>query len=208
MKKGLALIAVVIIAVAVYFIIFNRQEKTTPVVKKMKPARLTISKNPQEFNTAFSGMLVSYYNLKDALVNWDSTKATQEAKTLSQLASQVPLSLLKADSNIVLTAKNLISAVVTESNDLSASKTILEKRRSFSILSDNLYSLINTVRYDKEVIYYDMCPMAFGEDEQAYWLSRDSAISNPYLGNKHPKYHSSMINCGNVEDMIDYASKQ
>ncbi len=207
MKKGLALIAIVVIIVGLYFVFFSKKEEDKKVsVKNEKQPRLTISKNPQVFNDAFTNMLTSYYNIKDNLINWDSTTAGKEAKTLNQLALQLPINSLQGDSNLILTARNYAAAVATESEKLSDAKTIEDKRRAFSTVTDNLYSLINTVRYDKEVIYYDMCPMAFNESEQAYWLSRDSAIQNPYLGNKHPKYKGSMVTCGDVEQSIDYAT--
>lgn len=147
----------------------------------------------------------SYYAVKNDLVNWDSSGAKEEAKTLGGLISKIPLNILQADSNIVFTAKNFAGAATTESDKLAAAKNITDQRHAFSVLTDNLYSLINTVRYDKEVIYYDQCPMAFNDADEAYWLSRDSAISNPYLGNKHPKYKGSMVTCGNVEQTVNFA---
>ena len=207
MKKGLLLIAIMLVLVGGYFAIFSgKKGNEKRVAKEEKQPRLLISKNPDAFNTAFAGMMDEYYNVKNALINWDSAKAGNEAQTLNRLALQLPLNLVKGDSSVIMTAKNFAGAVASESEKLSTAKTIEEKRRAFSTVTDNLYSLINTVRYDKEVIYYDMCPMAFNEDEQAYWLSRDSAISNPYLGNKHPKYKGSMVTCGSVEQTVDYAN--
>ena len=209
MKKGLLLIAVVAVLAGSYFAIFSKKEKKedTAAVKTDKPARLAISKNPPAFNEAFATMLNSYYTVKNDLINWDSAKAGNDSKTLTGLVSKLPVNTLKADSSLLLTAKNFTGAIAVESDKISSSRTIEEKRRAFSVLSDNLYSLINTVRYDNEVIYYDVCPMAFNESEQAYWLSRDSAVQNPYLGNKHPKYKGSMATCGNVEQKIDFAKK-
>ena len=208
MKKGLFIIAIVAVLVGGYFAIFSKKDKDKEQTTSQpeKQPRLAISKNPPEFNEALSAVMNSYYAVKDALVNWDSSAARNEAKTLTSLISKVPLNALQADSNIVLTAKNFAGAASAESDKLAASNTITDQRREFSVLTDNLYSLINTVRYDKEVIYYDKCPMAFNEAEEGYWLSRDSAIVNPYLGNKHPKYKGSMVTCGDVEQTVDYAN--
>ncbi len=208
MKKGLLLVAIVVVLVGGYIAIFSKKEKkeNTTDTKSEKQPRLVISKNSSAFNDAFATLLNGYYTVKNDLVNWDSVKAGSDAKTLSGLASQLPLKTLNADSNLLLTAKNFSGAIATESDKITTAKTIEEKRRAFSVVSDNLYSLINTVRYDNEVIYYDLCPMAFNESEQAYWLSRDSAIQNPYLGNKHPKYKGAMVTCGSVEQTVDYAN--
>ena len=208
MKKGLFIVSLAVIAVIVYFLFFSKKDSVKPSVTRQKPVALTISKNPRVFNTAFGSMLSAYYTLKDDLVNWDSLKAGNDAGTLMQLARKVPYDSLQADKNIVLTAKNFSGVIATESETLNNAKTIEGKRRSFNTISDNLYSLINTVRYDEAVIYHDVCPMAFNGDEQAYWLSSDSAISNPYLGNKHPKYKSGMATCGNVEDEVNFTAKK
>lgn len=209
MKKGLIIVvALIVVAAAVYFLVFsNKGQAEQTATKKEKPVPLTISKNPEAFNIAFGKLMDAYYTLKNDLVSWDSAKAGADAATLKQLAQQVPYDTLQADKNIVLTAKNFSEEIANQSDVLTKANNIEAKRRAFSTISDNLYSLINTVRYDREVIYHDMCPMAFNESEQAYWLSRDSAISNPYFGNKHPKYKSGMITCGEVEDSINFAKK-
>jgi len=209
MKKGLIIaIALVVIAAVVYYLFFtDKPQDAQTAVQKQKPVPLAISKNPEAFNAAFGKMMEAYYTLKNDLVNWDSTKAANDALTLKQLAQQVPYDTLQADKNVVLTAKNFSDEVANQSEVLSKAGNIEAKRRAFSTISDDLYSLINTVRYDREVIYHDMCPMAFNETEQAYWLSRDSAITNPYFGNKHPKYKSGMITCGEVQDSVNFASK-
>lgn len=209
MKRGLLIVAVVLIMAGGYFAIFSKKNKTqndAPVTKNEKAPRLAISKNSSQFNDAFAGMLASYYTLKNDFVNWDSTKAGSDAETLASAALQLPIHALKGDSNLIGTAKNFTGAIAVQSKAIADAKTIEDKRRAFSVVSDNLYSLINTVRYDNEVVYYDMCPMAFNESEQAYWLSKDSAIQNPYLGNKHPKYKGAMVTCGSVEQTIDYAN--
>ncbi len=208
MKKVLLIVVALAFILMVVFYLFNTGKSQTaqqPAEKKEKPAPLAISKNPEAFNDAFGKMMDAYYTLKNDLVNWDSTKAGKDAATLKQLAKEVPYETLQADKNIVATAQNFSVEIAAESENLTKAGTIELKRRAFNTISDHLYSLLNTVRYDKEVIYHDMCPMAFNDTEQGYWLSRDSAISNPYLGNKHPKYKSGMITCGEVQDSIHFA---
>jgi hypothetical protein len=209
MRKGLIVVVALLVIVAVmYYLFFTEKAQaggaSTP---KQKPVPLAISKNPEAFNAAFGKMMDAYFALKNDFVNWDSTQASSDALTLKQLVQEVPYDTLQADKNIVLTAKNFSDEIANQSEALNKANSIEAKRRAFSTISDNLYSLVNTVRYDREVLYHDMCPMAFNESEQAYWLSRDSAITNPYFGNKHPKYKSGMITCGEVEDSIDFAKK-
>jgi hypothetical protein len=63
-----------------------------------------------------------------------------------------------------------------------------------------LYDLIRTVRYDRLLIYYNYCPMAFN-DQGANWLSNSPEIRNPYIPKK-------MITCGEIKDSIDFRPKQ
>lgn len=202
MKKGLILIAVVVIAVVGYFIFFNKSNDNKKEGAHQKP--LAISKNSDSFNAPFKHVLHTYYSLENALVNWDTAKADNEASALATAATKVPYNDLKADTNVILTAKSFSDNIVTESQALTTNASIAAKRRSFNTISDALYNLIRTVKYDDDVVYYMTCPMAFNESESAYWLSDTTKIINPYLGNKHPKYHSGMISCGSVVDSIDF----
>lgn len=205
MKKGLILIAIVVIAVVGYFVFFNKSNDNQSEEVHQKP--LAISKNSDTFNAPFKNMLNTYYSLENALVNWDTTKANNEASALVTAATNVPYNELQADTNVILTAKSFSDNIVTESKALASKPTIEGKRRSFNTISDALYNLIRTVKYDEDVVYHMTCPMAFNGSEAAFWLSDTSKIINPYLGNKHPKYHSGMIGCGSILDSIDFTKQ-
>lgn len=205
MKKGLALIGIVAIGIAVYLVFFHKSEKQGPEAPRQQP--LSQSKNSPAFTQPFNEMLNAYYNLHDALVNWDTTQASARANSLQLLMAKVPFDSLKADSTVIMTAKNVASNVTSDCIGIAGDSSLTEKRKSFYELSENLYTLLQTVKYDQQVIYHMHCPMAFGEDKEAFWLSNTDSIINPYLGTKHPKYHAAMLNCGNVQDSLDYRSK-
>ncbi len=201
MRRGLILIGVVTIAVAVYFIFFYKSNDK-PAEQQQQP--LAQSANSENFNKPFNDLLNGYFDLKNALVNWDSVKAGASAKTLARLAEKVPYDSLKADSSIIFTAKSLSDTVAAEATGLQKDPTLVAKRHSFNTLTDNFYNLIRTVHYDQQIIYHDKCPMAFGDSSDGYWLTNSRDIVNPYLGNKHPKYHGGMVTCGDIEDSINY----
>lgn len=205
MKKGLALIGVVAIGIAVYFIFFNKSDRQGPQAPKQQP--LTQSKNSAAFTQPFNDMLNAYYALHNALVNWDTAQATAKAASLQTLLERVPFDSLKADSPVIMAAKSVASNATADCVGIAGDSSISEKRKSFYELSENLYTLLQTVKYDQQVIYHMHCPMAFGDDKEAFWLSNVDTIINPYLGMKHPKYHSSMLNCGDVQDSLDYRAK-
>ncbi len=205
MKKGLFLIGLVVVAVAVYFIFFNKSDNPANDGPKQQP--LAQSKNTPAFTTPFNAVLQAYYGLHDALVNWDTAQASAKASSLQGLLNKVPFDSLKADSSVILAAKSVASNVTSDCIGLAGDSAIADKRRSFAELSENMYSLLQTVKYDQQVIYHMRCPMAFGEDKEAFWLSNIDSIINPYMGTKHPKYHAAMLGCGNVQDSLDFRSK-
>lgn len=200
MKKWILLIVVLLVAGLLTFKLFLSKEEAKPEVKD-KP--LTVGRNSSGFNQAFGAMLDEYYALKDALVEWDTVKADRAAYALAQKADSLPVRLLKADTNVVATAGSLAASVGGEAKGLVGEGDIAQKRKGFNMLTDELYNLIRTVRYDGETIYHVRCPMAFNDSEEGYWLSNTNEILNPYLGKHHPKYKGTMLNCGEVTDSID-----
>lgn len=205
MKKGLFLIALVAVVIAVYFIFFNKSDDAADNGPKQQP--LAQGKNGEAFNAPFNAMLNNYYSLHDALVDWDTAKATAQATALQTSLTKIPFDSLKADTAVIASAKSVVSNITSDCIGITGDSSIFEKRKSFYELSENLYSLLQTVHYDQQVIYHIKCPMAFGDDKEAFWLSNQNTVVNPYLGNKHPKYKAGMIGCGEVQDSLDYRAK-
>lgn len=206
MKKGLFLIGIVVAALAVYAVFFSKPAETAGG-DEAKQQPLAQSKNSEAFNKPFNAALKAYFNLHDALVNWDTAKATESAKLLQTSLAQVPYDSLKADSNLILTAKTFSGNIDADCIGIAGDTSIAEKRKSFYELSENLYTLVQTIKYDQQKIYHVVCPMAFGDDKEGKWITNVDTIINPYLGLKHPKYHAGMINCGSIADTLDYTHK-
>jgi hypothetical protein len=202
MKKLIVVIVVVLVAglLAYKFLMPKEEKKEGP-----KDQPLAIGRNTSVFNTAFGGFLDEYFALKDALVEWDTAKADKAAYDLALKADSLPIrSQLKADSNVVLTAVSLAASVSGEAKGLVGEGGIEQKRRGFNMLTDEIYNLIRTVRYDGEKIYHIKCPMAFNDSEEGFWLSSSTDVINPYLGKHHPKYKATMVGCGEVSDSLDF----
>jgi hypothetical protein len=168
---------------------------------------LRISKNSSAFDQAFDAMMSSYFALKDALVDWDTLKADQAAQLVSARADSLPVRTLKADSAIVLTAESLAASIDAEAKGLMGETGIDGRRRSFNMLTGEMYDLIRAVKYDGQTVYHIRCPMAFGDSSEGFWLSYTPAIVNPYLGRKHPTYGAKMLGCGEVTDSLDFGKK-
>jgi hypothetical protein len=202
-RRGIILLAVIVAVVGAYFLFFHKSEEK----QEEKQKALTVTKNSEGFNASFTQVLAAYDSLHNAFVNWDTVTATEKAGRLQVLLSNFPMNEVKGDSSLIITAKTFTDAASGEAQAIASANTIEEKRRSFYTLSENLYNLAMTVRYDQQVLYHVNCPMAFNDEEEAFWLSRNNEVVNPYLGTKHPKYKNGMLNCGEVKDSIDFRVK-
>lgn len=169
-----------------------------------KPER--VSKNSGAFNESFQKVLTSYYSLRDAFVEYDTARVDAVSKQLAADAGSVKLDELTGNSSSVVktTAKDYASTVQTAASEIQAQPDFTKKQRQFQSLSEAMYELVRTVRYDQEKIYHQHCPMAFN-NEGAYWISNSQEIVNPYMGKKHPKYRGSMLECGDIPDSLDFA---
>jgi hypothetical protein len=202
MKKSLILLLILAIAVVTTYRIL-RKSATPPSETKEGPLR--VDRNSSAFTRSFSDLMNEYFILKDALVEWDTVKVNRATINIQKQAEHLPMTQLKADSVVILTAGNLVSSVSSEAAGIRKETSILEKRKALNALTDQLYSLIRTVRYDGAPIYHVRCPMALGDSVEGYWLSSTNKIINPYLGKKHPSYKDKMLGCGEVVDSLDFS---
>ena len=168
MRKLVLLIVLFVVAgLLVYRLLSDKKTNQPPAPDQA----LHISKNTSAFNMAFAGLMNQYFEVKDALVNWDSVKADEAAYRVAVKADSLPLGQLKADSAIIRTAQSLAASIDAEAKGFTAETGFEGRRRSFNMLTDELYNLIRTVRYDGQTVYHIRCPMAFGDSQEGYWLS-------------------------------------
>lgn len=165
-------------------------------VANVKQEPLAQSKNSAIFNEQFGKLMADYFNLKDNFITEKDSAIRWYAKAIITDANSLNLKELKADSSVVSTAKSYAKDISKEADEINAEKpmTLEMKRGHFQILSDKLFDLARTVKYDNEKVYQQNCPMAFGETG-ANWLSKSSDIKNPYLPKK-------MLTCGEVKDSL------
>jgi Protein of unknown function (DUF3347) len=154
--------------------------------------------------SSITSMLSSYYQLKDALVEYDTAAANIAAAALVIAADSVKTKEI-TDSALAVTLQNFSGSIASEAKALAGETDLVEKKRSFSMITENLYPMLQAIQYDETVVYHQMCPMAFNDNETAFWLSNNREVVNPYLGKKHPKYASGMLHCGEVKDSLAYA---
>lgn len=179
----------------------QQAQETTPVENKP-----LVSKNTETFNHSFEQLLTAYDSLKNALTDYDTTAANAAAGQLAKASDNLPLKEIKGDSTgaIKETAASYTSTISSDAKTLVTETEPEKKKRQFQAISDAMFDLIRTVKYDKQKIYRQHCPMAFNDQEEAYWISTSNEVINPYLGKKHPKYKGTMVNCGDVADSLDF----
>jgi hypothetical protein len=166
-----------------------------------KAEPITASSLSAPFNESFAKLLNSYFEMKDAFVESDTMEVNAAAAGLLLSTDALKINDISGDSTgtIKETAQVFATTISNSVKALMAEKNIDDKRREFNMISDALWSLTRTVRYDMEKVYYQYCPMAF-DNAGAYWLSRTSHINNPYFGEK-------MLTCGEVTDSLDYSKR-
>ena len=172
----------------------GQKDKITPESIGSKQVALVKLTNSAAFNQSFGEVLSAYFALKSGFIAEKDSSIAQSARALMLAADSLKLSELKADSSLVLTARTYSEGISSELIGLLGERDLLAKRRSFQMVSDQLYDLIRTVQYDQITLYHAFCANAF-DDQGAYWLSKPTDNLNPYI----PK---SSTPCFEVKDTI------
>lgn len=170
----------------------------------IKPQPLAVSKHSEAFNNSVEAVLTSYYSMTEGFVNWDTTAINMAGYELRTALDSLRLNELQKDTIIYQTAIDPYNNTKIELASILADPSIDEKRGSLNILSDNLRNLLVIVKYDRAKVYWQECPMAFGEERPGNWLSKTNAVRNPYLGTKDPKHGDRMLECGGPKDTINF----
>ncbi|WP_320815068.1 DUF3347 domain-containing protein [Flavobacterium sp.] len=148
---------------------------------------VAIEKDNMQLKSVFD----NYFLLKDALVNTDGTVASKVAKELVVNIESVKMNALEMDVHMVW--MKVMKELKNDATVISNTKDTKIQRASFDSLSIAIYKLIKVSKTETP-IYYQRCPMANG-GKGATWLSKESAVKNPYYG-------SMMMSCGKVIETI------
>jgi hypothetical protein len=202
MKKVLAIIAILIILfiTGIWFYYFRGGKNT---IAGPKAVPIAVSKHSKAFNISISELLYSYYKMADGFVKSDTIVIDKYATGLLTTFDAVKTEELKKDTTkdadkIYLTAIDFISNSKNEINNILQQPVLDKKREALNSLTDDLRSLLITIKYDQNRIYYQECLTAFPNEIPGYWLSPTADIHNPYPGKDE---------CGSVKDSIDFIAR-
>jgi len=194
------IVSVLIICILVVFkFCGNKPEEVK--VPEQKPVPLNISQNSGTFNESFSKLLQSYFSLKNAFINADTAKVNSAAVEVIQFADSLDISELKGDTSGMIseTAKYFAATISGSAKVVAGENKAEDKLREFNMITDALWSLTRTVKYEGQKVYYQFCPAAF-DNTGGYWLSDKIDSGNPYM-------HDKDNDCSQVNDSLDYSKR-
>jgi len=149
---------------------------------------------PQKFKDQLNSFVVEYLKMKEAFVASDYKQVDQYAKQALNSIKGVDMSLLKGDAHN--SWMKFEKPIVDNLNGIIQMKGLEMKRKHFSVISDNLFKVLESFgNSGSNPIYYQYCPMAF-DDKGAYWISDKKEIRNPYFGDM-------MLKCGETKSTIE-----
>ena len=202
MKKILLSLLVIILAIAGYY--WYKISKSNGGNDGPKQGPIALKKHSDTFNNSVSTAMNAYFEMSAAFVEADTAKVKEQDRKFIQLLNSIPIDELKKDTaNIYDIAISYFTDVKSNAESILNMTDIQEMRKDFKSLSENLYpSFFKTINYEGAKMYWQNCPMAFGTDMGANWISKTTETINPYLGKNHPEFKATMLHCGIVKDTI------
>jgi Protein of unknown function (DUF3347) len=201
MKKIFLGFIVIILAIAGYYWYMFSREGKGDNGKKQEP--IALKKHSEAFNQAVSKAMNSYFEMAAAFVEADTIKVKEYSQKFSRLMDSIPMDELKKDTaNIYEIAMGSLTGIKSNAESIVTMTDIQEMRKDFSMVSENLYPFFKIINYEGEKMFWQNCPMAFGDDKEANWISKTKDVINPYLGKNHPEFKGTMLHCGSVKDTI------
>ena len=199
MKRIFILLVVLLIGGLVYwFFIRSNDHQDGPKQQALKVAR-----HSAQFNKGIDSFMDYYFSVKNSLVEADSVLAIEKGKQLVSFAGHLQLTDLKKDTaGIFESASGLLNDIKSNAESMIQQPNLTEMRKDFRMINENIYPFLKTIHYEGKKLYWQNCPMAFGEGKEANWISNTEEIVNPYLGKKHPEYKATMLGCGEIKDSI------
>lgn len=141
--------------------------------------------------TELKAVFDNYFLLKDALVKTDAGAASSNAAQLAKAIKAVEMTKLSTGEHTVW--MNVMKELTANTEKVAEAKDISKQREGFVLLSKSMYDLAKVSKQDVPV-YYQHCPM-YNNGKGANWLSKQSAIKNPFYG-------AQMMTCGSTVETI------
>jgi Protein of unknown function (DUF3347) len=191
MKKVLLIYAVLIAGILFWYYGVGKEKK---ILNDAKGEALKVGKHSPQFNQSMEDMMSSYYKLTDDFIKEDTNSINKSAANLSTALDKIKIDELKKDSDIYETAATIWDNARTEIKGMIGDPSVQAKRESLNLFSNELFTLLLTIRYDLSKLYWQECSSAFGEDTAGNWISKSEESKNPYGKN----------DCATVKKVINF----
>ena len=180
MKQVFMIYAVLIAALACWWII-TKNEWFKPKDPSEKQKALKISKHSKSFNESLDKSLDKYFKISSAFSSNDTVAADKNANELLTELNSLNLDELKNDTaGIYETAASKLDDTKGSLQQMIEEAGIDAKKKDFATVSDNIYTFLNSFRYDGSELYWLECQNALGENSSGFWLSKEEKSENPY----------------------------
>lgn len=181
--KNLKISVVVILLLAVSFTNAQKKEKMNHGDMKMDHSKMKMQDAKAE------AILTAYFNLKDALVADDESKAKELGASLEKSLENLDVSKYTDAQKLEL--KDIIIDAKEHAEHISKSP-IAHQREHFKVLSKDIIDMV-AITGASNKLYEQYCPMY---EKGSAWLSMNKEVRNPYYGSK-------MLKCGKVQREIN-----
>ncbi len=181
--KDLKISVVVILLLTVSFTNAQKKEKMNHGDMKMDHSKMKMQDAKAE------AILTAYFNLKDALVAGDESKAKELGASLEKSLNSLDVSKYTDAQKIEL--KDIIVDAIEHAEHVSKSP-IAHQREHFKVLSKDIIDMV-AITGTSNKLYEQYCPMY---EKGSAWLSMNEEVRNPYYGSK-------MLKCGKVQREIN-----
>jgi hypothetical protein len=140
-----------------------------------------VGKENRVFDNSKQAVMDNYYKMTNEFIKGDTLSINKSAARLKTALDSVQIDDLKADSAIYETAASIWEDTKTEINGMQSDPSLQAKKESLNLFSNELFTLLLTVRYDLSKLYWQECSSAFGDDTPGNWISEKEQSKNPYL---------------------------
>lgn len=164
----------------------------TATVQEGSATDVAVHAGQTQAASALQPVFDGYFALKDALVKSDAALATTSAGSLLKVTAAVDMRKLEnAEHTVWMKVVKNIDAGVSR---IAQSKDLIKQREALAALATPMYELAKASKIANPV-YYQHCPM-YDNGKGGNWLSRESAVKNPFYG-------SQMLTCGSTVETIE-----
>ena len=132
--------------------------------------------------------ITDYLQVKNALTKDYADSVSVYADTLSSDLRKVPMEELSSEQHKI--GMKYYEKLFTHANEIGKAKDLKNQRKHFADLSKEFYQMLKQMKINNADLFYQYCPMA-----DAYWVSEETKITNPYFGKK-------MLSCGSTKEKI------